>query len=345
MPIGSAAVLGFDSLFGIAQETAYGTFVTATAQLEFESESISRNENIQKLNSIHGRRGLYRRIQGQIEVSGDINYNLHPNDGLYFIKNALAGSITTVNPATSTHTVHTLELGDWSTQTAPAALSLMKRVGSTTGRTWAISGARVNSLKISGAINEPIKAAVNIVAQNMTTSASSFGSISLSSVRPFLFFDGTYTSDGTTTALGTTLEDIVSFELTINNNIVSDTNARRIGSRLVRTLPPGQREIMLSIGQRFDTTSAFESYLAASQQSIRLHLDTQLTIGATAGNTTYSMRFDIRNIYIDEGASPVVGDNGIIIHNLNLGAITVGQNNTITSNEMQVVIFTSLATL
>ena len=345
MPAGSGAVLGFDSVLGIAEETTYGTFVTATTWLEFDSESLNRSVNYQNLNSIVGRRGYHRRVEGQTDVSGDISYNLHPVNGLMFLKNVFGGSVTTLAVSGATHASHTLDMGDWSTQTAPAALSIQKRAGSTTARSFAVSGCRVNEMVISGAINQPVKAKVSLIGQNLTSTTSSQTALNFSSVRPFLFFDGTYTSDATTSAWGTTVEDIISFDLTIRNNIVSDDNARRIGSKFVRLLPPGQREIMLSISQRFDTMTAFESWLAATQASIRLHLDSQVTIGSAANNTTYSMRFDFRNVRLHDGAVPQIGDNGILTHQIELHGITVDTTPTTTSNEMLAVIFTSLATL
>ena len=346
MAIGSGAVLGFDSLVGLAEETTYGTFVTATSFVEFNSESLNRNINYQKLNSIFGRRGFQRMVEGQTDVSGDINFNLHAVNGLILLKNAMAGSITTLAVVGATHASHTFALGDWSVQTASASFSIQKRVGSTTARTFLLSGCRVNQLAISGAINQPVQCVAGIIGQNLTSSAaSSMGATNFSTVRPFLFFDGTYTSDNTTSSWGTTVDDILSFELTINNNIVSDDKARRIGSRFVRLLPAGQREINLSISQRFDTMTAFESWLANTQHSIRIHLDTGLTIGSAAGNTTYSMRFDFRNVRIMEGAVPQVGDNGVVTYDLNLSPLLVDASNTTTSDEMLAVVFTSLATL
>lgn len=345
MGAGSSAVMGFDSVLGIAEESTYGTFVTATTWLEFDSESLNRSINYQNLNSIVGRRGYHRRIEGQTDVSGDINYNLHPVNGLMFLKNVFAGSVTTLAVSGSTHASHTLVLGDWGTQTTPAALSIQKRVGSTTARSFAISGCRVNQMVISSNINQPVKAKVGLIGQNLTSTSSSQTAFNFSSVNPLMFFNSTYTSDATTTSWGTTAEDIVSFELTINNNIISDDNARRLGSKFIRTPFPGQREIMLSISQRFDTMSAFESWLAATQASIRIHLDSGVTIGSAAGNTTYSMRFDFRNVRVHDGAVPQIGDNGILVQNIQLQGITVDTTPTTTSDEMLCVIFTSLATL
>lgn len=350
MPIiGSGTVLGFDGLMAIAEETTYGTFVTGSSFIEFESEGLTRNLNFQKLNTIIGRRGFTRRVEGQTDVSGEITYNFHAVDELLFLKNVMAGTINAARVAASitggTMQTFTLTLGDYSQQTAPASFSLTKRVGSTTARTWAISGCRVNQIQINGAVNQPVKATVNIVGQNMTTSSSSLGTASFSSLRPFLFFDGTYTSDDTTTSFGTTAEDIVSFQLTINNNLISDANARRIGSKFVRALPAGQREVNLTFAQRFDTTTAFERYVNLTQQSIRIHMDSQVTIGSVVGNTTYSMVIDIRNMVIDEGAVPVIGDNGLLMHNLNLSGLLVNASNTITSDEMVMTVNTSLSTL
>lgn len=347
MAVGSGAVLGFDSLLGVAEETAFGTFVTASTWVEFDSESIVKTVDFQNQNSLVGRRGFHRRVEGQHAVAGDITYNLNAVNGLMFIKNVMGGSVTSLHSASSittgTNQSHTIELGDWSTQTAPAALSIQKRVGAT--QMFEVSGARVNQMVISGSINNPVKATVNIVAQDMSLSAASNATLDFSTVRPFLFFDGTYTSDATTTSLGTTVEDIMSFELTINNNIITDDGARRLGSKTIQNLTPGQREVNLSISQRFDSTAAYDRWLVSSFQAIRIHLDTGDTIGSVSGATTYSMIIDVRHAFLQDGAVPVVSDAGIVTLDMTWNGLTLDTANTAGAGEVQIKVWTSLSAL
>ena len=313
MAVGSGASLGFDVLLGFADETTWGTKVTATSFMEFRSESLKKNIEEEVLESLGTGRSMARRVQKQVTVEGSIMYDLHPVDGIALLKHAMMGSVTSALVGTAAAYMHTFTTGDLSTITQKGISFEVKPQGDTTTAFY-FTGCRVNSMKMSAAINEPIKCELEFVGKDGTTGAFATTTAAYSEVPPFLFQDGTF-------AVGGTTENIISFELTLENNLQSDESARSLGDTTLTNLPPGRRKIMLSITQRFDTTTAWDRFIAGSATTIRLRFDTGQTIGSDSGGTTYSMQIDLNKIYYNQ-AVPEISDAGILTHEVEISAIS-----------------------
>lgn len=334
MAVGSGAVLGFDALLGYGQETTWGTLVTATSFMEFRSESLKKNIEEEKLESLGTGRAFARRIQKNISVEGTLSYDLHPVDGISLIKHALMGTVTSAAAGTSDSFNHTFTAGDIS-GISQKGLTFEVRPQSDTQSAFIFYGCRVNSMKISGSINEPVKCEMEIVGKDGTTGTFATTTVAYSTVRPYIFADGTFTIDGTIGSLTSTSdENIIAFELTVNNNLNSDESSRSIGDSALTNLPPGKREIMLNITQRFDTTTAWSRFINATQGAVRLKLDTGVTIGSADTNvTTYSMFIDLPKVYYNQ-AQPEIPDSGIITHEIEISAI----GDTVTSSPTDIVV-------
>lgn len=332
MPVGSGTALGWGALLGYGLETTWGTAVTATSFMEFRSESLKKTIDEEKLESIGGGRSVIRRVQKNVNVEGSLAFDLHPVDGIHFLKQALMGTVTsaTSGAAGSLAFVHTFTTGDLSTVTQKGVTFEVKPWSETT-TAWIYNGCRVQSYKISANINEPVKCEIEWVGRDATTGTFATTTATFSPVRPFLFQDGTFgygDSGGNVTT-----EQIVSFELTIENNLQSDEKSRSLGTTLLTALPPGRRNVMLSISQRFDTTTAWSRFLSNSQGAIRLSFNTGATIGSTAGNTTYAMHLDLPKVYYNS-AVPEIGDSGILTHEVEVSAI----GDTVTSSNRDIVV-------
>lgn len=320
MPVGSGAALGFNALLGFGEETTWGTKITATSFMEFNSESFSKDIEEEKLESLGGGRGFIRRVLKQVSVAGNLSYDLHPIDGTRLIRHAMMGSVTSAQIGATGSYNHTFGTGDIS-QISQKGLSFEVRPDSLTTTSFYFTGMRVNSMKISGEVNQPVKAEMSFVGKDGTTGAFATTTALYSPAQPFLFQHVYYYVDGSIASLtSTSLEQIISFELTLENNLQSDNDARSLGDVTPTTLPPGRRSVMLAVTQRYDTTTAWDRFRLGTQLAARVKIDTGVTIGAVAGAGTYAITFDLPQVYFNK-AQPEIGGPGLLTYKYDLTAI------------------------
>ena len=310
MAVGTNARMGYGGILGFGDETTFGvTATTIDKFLEFNSSSFTKNIGGKVLESLGTGRAGGRRVVTNIEVEGTINFNLHPVNGLKLLKHALMGTVTSALLSTVTY-AHTFTAGNFEGITEQG-MTFHLRPSNTT-QAFHITGARVNSFKISAETGgDAVVAEVSIIAKGMTTGTFiTTGSVAFNVARPFLPQDVTVSIDGSN-------EDIISFELTSpENNLQNDGNARSLGSKTLAVLPPQRRTIGLTLTQRFDTTTAWGRYNNASSMAIMLDLTSSEAIGADS--TTYRLHCNLPKVYYDSGGPPEVGDAGILTHELNI---------------------------
>jgi len=311
--------LGYDSVIGIAQETAYGTFVTTTASfIEFNTESMKHSREEIKLESVNNSRDYTKRIIGNETVEGSIEADLDVNaDGLVYIMKQAMGGTVGISTISATEFVHTLNPGNMEsnkgTSTASDIKSLSIAVRKGDANTWNAAGCRINSLTIKGEVGAPVIMTAEIIGQSMSISSTIGGAVSYSDVTPMYFKGVTIKTSDTMTSASLTAECFTAFEFTINNNL--DGDQRCLGSRNISVLPPGKREVMCKLTQRFDTTTAYERFIQNTATAIQIIIDSETTCGSTAGNTTYSCIINIPQAYWNSNM-PEVGGNEVLIHEI-----------------------------
>ena len=133
----------------------------------------------------------------------------------------------------------------------------------------------INSLKISGAIGEPVKMVAEMVFQDGSISTADTAmalAFSFSTARPFVYADGVYRYDSTEGSLTSSVnEPIQAFELEINNNLITDAGARQLGTRVFSRIPPSpRREVKLKITQRFDTSTTWTKMTQNTASAVQL---------------------------------------------------------------------------
>ena len=331
MAIGSGTVLGFNSRLAFGNETTWGTIATATHFMEFRSCSLRKNIVNEKIESLGTGRAIGRRVQKEVTVEGTIAHDLHPVDAIFLLKHAMMGSVTSLLAGTSDSWNHTFSVGDLSDITQQGITFEVQPDANTT-TAWIFHGCRVNSYKISAEIGQPVHCEVNVIGKDATLGTFATTTVAYSSVRPFLFQDGTFSYGDTLGNL--TTENIIAFEMTIENNLQNDEKARSIGDTALTNLPPGRRNVMLSITQRFDTTTAWERFIQNTQGAVRLFLDTGQTIGSIdSPSTSYSMHIDFPQVFYNS-AQPEIPDSGILVQEIEIDTIA----DTITGSGVELIV-------
>jgi len=247
MTIGNSYEMGVNSYVALFKESTYGTFpaTAATGASTIEALSIGVKTEIesQKLETISMNRGATKRVQLNKNVMGTIEQYLHPTESPLLMAVGMGGGIIS-SSLTGAYT-HSITAGNF--DTAPSSISMMVRKGATTH--WQYTGGRVNQMTISGNVGEVVKVSYEMIFKDSTQAGSSIvSSLSISSVLPFTYVDGSYRYAETESALTSTAsEKIQGFELVINNNMKSDADARGLGSNVIDILPPTRRTVEFKI--------------------------------------------------------------------------------------------------
>lgn len=308
--------MGYEGLVGIAQESTFGTFVTSTAWLEFNSESLKHNIEQIKLESINGLRDYKKILQGNTTIEGSVEAPFCPAETgcILFLKQAMGGTCT-VAAASGTSYAHTFNLGNMESNKSSAGaaadykgLSIAARPGASAVKTFNFYGCRVNNWTIKGEANSPIIFTADLIGKGCSTS-STLPAASYSDINPVTFVGASFKS-GTTTTFAA--EYVRSFELSLNNNI--NTDHRVLGSREVAQLPPAKRNIGFKVTQVFDTSTAYDRFTQQTQTAWEITLDTLIARGSSAG--TYKAVITLYDCRLGPN-TPVVSGPGPIVQELN----------------------------
>jgi hypothetical protein len=307
--------MGYQSLLGICQETTFGTLKTATAVMEFNSEGIKSVIEEKMLEEINSTRHFKKRLLLNETVEGPIEFNFNPASDaqVWLLKQCLGGTVTTSTIASGqyNHTFYTgnMESNAGSSGADVKGLSVSVKRGA--NDTWSYYGGRVNSLTIKGEVGGPVVFTANMVFKG-STCPSTCPTASFSDVLP-VNFSGVTVNTGVS-AGSVSEEYFKSFELTINNNIVTDH--RVLGSRQVASLPPVKQEVKLKLVQAYDTLTSANRALANTMTAFTILLNT----GVTLGSTNYSAIIKIPKTYFNS-TTPNVGDNGMLSYEIDCSAL------------------------
>lgn len=310
MAAGDNTNLGYRSWTGIATETTFGTAGTSPSFLEFVSNSLKLEIEELKSPAINTSRAFSRRFLMNKKVGGSLEWHLHPVDGVPILWHALGCSITssTVTVGAYQHLakpVNTLGYGN------SKSLTFDVRKGDAFARRY--TGCKINQLSIKADIGQPIMISADIVGKDgANDTVSTQTSVNFSTARPFLFQDGGFffASTGALANTTTARESVIGFELTINNNIISDNNVRAIGTSTVMDLAPGMRELSLKLTMRADTTTTFDRFTSGESGAVRLNFTSAelITTGAA-----YSFEINMPKVYYNATDVEVSGPDVLTV--------------------------------
>lgn len=302
MAVGDEAQVGVRSYAAIGREATLGTYASATSAVAFQSCTFRTTFETMKLDQIAtGQRGYARRVQMGKNVGGTLEQYVHPQESVLLIANALQGAL--VSTALTSASDHSIAAGNLNTSTAIIGLSANLRKGDTL--TFRYLGGRVNTMRMSAEIGQPVKVSYDMVFIDSTQLTDDISAIlSISSILPLTYVDGAfrYSSTEALAATTTAAERIQGFELVVNNNIKSDKDARELGRVTPRVLPSGRRDIEFKIFQRWDTTTTFNRMVQATAGSVDL-----LFVGQSlTAEFSYQMTVRMPNVRYNE-ADPAIG--------------------------------------
>ena len=193
---------------------------------------------IKPLEAISQSRDYSRAVMGNEVAGGSIECNLNPmvDSQAFLIKQAMGGYVTstTIVAGSVNHAMYT---GDMETNKATATSADVKGLTlwvDKGGKRWEFTGSRVNQLTIKGEVGGPVIMTTEIVSKQGTVSSDSLTCVIVDS--PPVMFHGVtikFADNVASVTASGTAETFQAFEFSLNNNLVSDSGARALGSRQV----------------------------------------------------------------------------------------------------------------
>lgn len=316
MAVGQGALIGGESYLAIGRETTFGTYNTCTAALDFISASLKLTKENKILEQIERTRTLSKRISLSKQVEGEVEFYFSPLVDAcgFMLQNAFGGTVTAATATGETAGglgfTHTFEVGSMD-QSYPSLCINMRKGGSSGGKIFEYSGMRVGEMTFAAEIDDALKCNVSLIGKDVTAGASVASALTVSSASVLSFADGRLSVEGTFNSLtSSSFWHVQSMELSFNNNLSSDNESRRIGTDTLDVLPPGVFEASLKATIRFDTTTAFDAMVNATQLSGQFEF-----LGPTMAGSKIrqGLRFDFPRLYISDAGDPEVSDaSGIL---------------------------------
>lgn len=317
MAVGQGNLIGGLSYIALGREVTYGTYVTGTAHMNFNSAALKAMKETKILEEIQTSRTnsnailLGKTIEGEIEAVFSPS-NLACN---YLLHNAFGGG--PVSSATATGDTagavsfeHTISIANF--DATYSSLSINCRKGnSATGKIFEYSGLRVNEFSLKAELDEPLMMNASLVGKDVTLSSNDVSALKDTTTArqlPLSFVSGRFSVETSVAALtSTSYWNVQSMEFKISNNLVSDGPARRIGSDTVDVLPPGLAQFALTASIRFDTTTAFDAMMAGTRLCGEFEF---LGPTLTGSSLRESIKMRLPWVQVTDAGDPEIGSPG-----------------------------------
>jgi hypothetical protein len=218
---------------------------------------------------------------------------------------ALGGGI--VSTTLSGATTHVLIADNFEDTIASASFNVRK--GDT--HVWQYHGGRVNQMKISAEVGSPVRVSYDYIFKDSTQLSNDISAtLSISSLMPFTYVNGNFYYSGVS-------ECITGFELTVNNNLKDDKDARCLGANTVAVLPATRRTVDFKIMQRFDTTTTLTRFTSATNAAAYLNFEGALF----TSDDSYACRIDLAKLYQNSPDVELGGSGDILTSEINYDVV------------------------
>ena len=341
---------GYSQSVRWASETTYASAMTTDRDLgAVQSISPGEKNNLIKVRTLGGNRDYKAVMPGKFEISGSMEYYLQ---GGAFLRQAFGEDTATTaivdsgpriltagnylhvmgsadSPGVNSFPSFTLEFTDYEDAGASGTANLK--------RTY--TGCRVNTLTISGSIDEPVRCSVDWMAKRVTVSTADKTAATEYTADPFIFYDGyvictsaVATAGSKQSAFSTSkLCQVLSFDFSINNNLeagwyIAGTCSATDSARSAKYIIPKGRDYDLKLNMHYKDKTMYERFLGAvgsttdqktlNKYSVILDMVKQGSPG-TITATTHYMRLVLASTMFDDiainGAPEDIVNNDITV--------------------------------
>ncbi len=342
---------GYSQAVRWANETTYASSMSTDKDLgAVQSISPGEKNNLIKIRTLGGNRDYKTVMPGKFEISGSMEYYLQ---GGAFLRQAfgedtattatidsgprilVAGSSylhvmgSAASPGVNDFPSFTLEFTDYEDAGATGTANLK--------RTY--TGCRVNTLTISGSIDEPLRVSVDWMAKRVTAGTADKTSATEYTADPFIFYDGFVVCTSAVATAGTPqsnfatskLCQVLSFDFSVNNNLeagwyIAGTCGAYDSARSAKHIIPKGRDYDLKLNMHYKDKTMYERFLGATgattdqktlnKYTVVLDMVKSGAVGTKADGTHY-MRLVLASATFDDiainGAPEDIVNNDITV--------------------------------
>lgn len=282
----------------IDTEVTYKTAPTPDGSvLPYKSESIGLNRELVSSETIRTGRQPQAPVRGNVNVSGDINFELSPQYGRLF-KHVFGNYGVAGGSAPYTHTY---KIGD-----LPVGLMIEKQFTDLAAvKYFQYNGCKVNSFKLSARGQGMIPCSVSIIGAKETESGTAHDSSCTDlGHTPFDGFEASINRGGSP------LATVTEIDLSLENDLDADTYVMD-GTGQRYSLPEGKAKVSGNVKCLFLDTTLYDLAVAHTETTLEVHFTKGTGTGASAGNEKMSFYMDE---CIFKPASPKVsGPKGLLV--------------------------------
>ena len=270
--------------------------------LPFVSESLRSSRNLISSKTIRSSRNPLQPVRGNVDVSGDITFELAPEYGkllhhAFGTYTAVSGESVGLGAGVYRHT---FKIG-----ALPVGLTIEKQFTDlATAKYFQYSGCKINSLKINVKPEGLIESSCSIIGAKETIANSSFDASPVDPGHtPFDGFGATLTEGGV--ALGIATE----IDFTLENNL-DGTSFVIDGTGQRYSLPAGTAKVSGTVKLLFDSTTMYEKALNYTDSALVIVFTHGTGVG-TDGNE--KLTFTIPELKFQPNAPVVSGPQGVLV--------------------------------
>lgn len=270
--------------------------------LPFVSESLRSSRNLISSKTIRSSRNPLQPVRGNVDVSGDVTFELAPEYGKLFhhafgLYTAVSGE--TVGLAAGTYR-HTFKIG-----ALPVGLTIEKQFTDLdTAKYFQYSGCRINSLKINVKPEGLIESSFSVIGAKETIADVSFDASPVDPGHsPYDGFGATLTEGGVALAVATEIDFTLENNLDGTSFVIDGTGQRY-------SLPAGTAKVSGTVKLLFNNTTMYEKALNYTDSSLVITFTHGVGDG-TDGNE--KLTFTIPELKFQPNAPVVSGPQGVLV--------------------------------
>jgi len=264
--------------------------------LPFVSESFRLNRNLISSNTIRSSRNPQSPVRGNMDVTGDLNFELAPQYGRLF--RHIFGYYESA--ASGEAYQHIFKIGQ-----LPEGLCLEKRFTDlAVAKYFKYNGCRVNSFRMSAKSEGFVDCTVSLMGAKETVGNSSFNaSVTDLGHTPFDGFECTLKQGGVSVGIATQIDITLENNLDGNTYVIDGTGERY-------SMPAGRAKVSGTLTCLFESTTMYELAVANTETSLEL-IFTKGTGAGTSGNER--LTFYLPEIKFQPQAPVVGGPQGVVV--------------------------------
>lgn len=326
MAVGDSSLYSGESYLAIGRETTYGTYTTCTANMEFLNATLKTLKDSKILQQVERKRTMTKSFSLGKTVEGDLEYYFYPTEdsGGFILQNAFGGTVTAATATGETSGglafTHTFAMGSMNQSYTSLCIN-MRKGPSSGGKVFQYSGARVNQLSLVAELDEPLKFTASLICKDSTVTSNDVESaLTCTAIEPLSFANGRLSVESTFASLtSTSFWHVQSINFSLMNNLKNDSNARRIGSDVLDVLPIGVQSYELSCQMRFNTTTAYDAMMAATELAGEFFFQGSTLTGS---NQRSSLKVRFQKLTVKDAGDPEVsGPDGVLTSNVTFNVL------------------------